>query len=193
MSHLEPSPTGQDLSSIEIDLMRKKHLDHVMEIERRAYSNPWSRGVFESELEQGISRTYLIAHSGRTILGYCGSLYVLDEAHITNIAVDIPFRHLHVGTRLLSHSIRRAWERNIVNVTLEVRVSNAGAQRLYHKFGFQPAGVRKGYYQENGEDALIMWAYDIDTAEYHERIAQIEARAGIPDHSVRRRKRLLWR
>lgn len=179
-------------SEIKIEVMRKRHLDQVLHIESRAYSNPWSRAVFEAELVQGISRSYVVALSGGTVVGYCGSLYITDEAHITNIAVDPDFQRNHIGSRLMSHVVRLAWERRIKGITLEVRVSNFGAQRLYQKFGFQPAGVRKGYYQDSGEDALIMWAYDIDSAEYGERILGIESSIGIK-HPEPRRRRLFWR
>ncbi len=192
MSELKKPDLGRLASSLEVVPMRRRHLDQVMEIERRAYPNPWSRSVFESELSQGITRSYIVALNGRVVVGYCGTLYVIDEAHITNIAVDPEWHNLHVGTRLLSETVRRAWQRQIRAITLEVRVSNLKAQRLYQKFGFQPVGVRKGYYQENNEDALIMWAYDIDSPEYHERILNIEAKAGIVVESGRRRRHL-WR
>ncbi|TAN30365.1 MAG: ribosomal-protein-alanine N-acetyltransferase [Actinomycetota bacterium] len=191
MRELEKPDLGQFLSSLEVVAMRKKHLDQVMDIERRAYPNPWTRSVFESELSQGVTRSYIVALHSRAVTGYCGTLYIIDEAHITNIAVDPDWQRMHIGTLLMSEIVRRAWNRNIQAITLEVRVSNFKAQRLYQRFGFQPAGIRKGYYQENNEDALIMWAYDIDSGEYHERIKNIEAQAGIPVES-RRRRRHLW-
>ena len=190
MSELQKPDVGRFLSLLEVVPMRRKHLDQVMDLERRAYPNPWSRTIFESELSQGVTRSYIVALHGRVVVGYCGTIYVIDEAHITNIAVDPDLHRMHVGTRLLCEMVRRAWDRKIRAITLEVRVSNLKAQRLYQKFGFQPAGIRKGYYQENGEDALIMWAYDIDSAEYHERILNIEAKAGIDLESGRRRRHL---
>lgn len=192
MSELKRSDPVQFINSLDIAVMRKKHLDQVMEIEKRAYTNPWSRSVFESELTQGIVRSYVVVLDGRRVVGYCGVLYVVDEAHITNIAVEPEAHRMNIGTKLLSHTIRRAWERQVVGVTLEVRVSNFAAQRLYQKFGFQPAGVRKGYYQENGEDALIMWAYDIDSPEYHERVNGIESSAGI-SYGMHNWRRRIWK
>lgn len=190
MSELEKPDLKRFVSSLDVVPMRKRHLDRVMHIERRAYPNPWSRSVFESELSQGITRSYLVALQGRVVVGYCGTLYVVDEAHITNIAVDPDWHRMHVGTRLLCETVHRAWARKIRAITLEVRVSNLKAQRLYQIFGFQPAGVRKGYYQESNEDALIMWAYDIDSPEYHERVLNIEARTGIVVENGRRRRHL---
>lgn len=188
MSLVKKHDPGSFLSGIRIEVMRKKHLDQVLEIENRAYPNPWSRAVFLGELAQGITRSYVVAMSNKRIVGYCGVLYVVDEAHITNIAVDPDLHRSRVGTKLLAHVVRLAWERNVKAITLEVRVSNYPAQRLYQKFGFQPAGVRRGYYQESGEDAMIMWAYDIDSSEYHERIRAIEAAAGIEPNQLRVRK-----
>ncbi|MDA8080198.1 MAG: ribosomal protein S18-alanine N-acetyltransferase [Actinomycetota bacterium] len=190
MSELEKPDLSKFLNSLDLTTMRKRHLDMVLDIEHRAYQNPWSRTVFESELSQGITRSYIVALNGRVVVGYCGVLYVVDEAHITNIAVDPNWHRMHIGTRLLSDMVRRAWNRRIGAITLEVRVSNFNAQRLYQKFGFQPAGVRKGYYQESNEDALIMWAYDVDSPEYHERLLNIEAQAGIVVESLRRRRHI---
>ena len=190
MRELEKPDLGKFLNSLDIVAMRKKHLEQVMDIERRAYPNPWTRSVFESELSQGATRSYLVALQGRAVTGYCGTLYVIDEAHITNIAVDPNWQRMYVGTRLMSETVRRAWDRQIQAITLEVRVSNLKAQKLYQMFGFQPAGIRKGYYQENNEDALIMWAYDIDSSEYHERVKSIEANAGLVVESARRRRHL---
>lgn len=192
MSEVKRSDPVQFINSLDIAVMRKRHLDQVMGIEKRAYTNPWSRSVFESELTQGITRSYVVALDGRRVVGYCGVLYVVDEAHITNIAVDPDIHRINIGTKLMSHMIRRAWERQVAGVTLEVRVSNFAAQRLYQKFGFQPAGVRKGYYQENGEDAIIMWAYDINSSEYHERIRAIESKAGISSETRNWRRRI-WK
>ena len=188
MSLVKKHDPGSFLSGIRIEVMRKKHLDQVLEIENRAYPNPWSKAVFLGELAQGITRSYVVALSNKRIVGYCGVLYVVDEAHITNIAVDPDLHRSGVGTKLLAHIVRLAWERNVKGITLEVRVSNYPAQRLYQKFGFQPAGVRKGYYPESGEDAMIMWAYDIDSSEYHERIRAIEVAAGIEPTLLRTRK-----
>ncbi len=192
MSALKESDANSFARSIVVVPMRRRHLARVMEIERQVYQNPWSRGVFESELSQGPTRMYVIASKGRDMVGYCGTLYVLDEAHVTNIAVHPEWQNMGIGTRLLCEVVWRAWKRDIRAITLEVRVSNLTAQRLYGKFGFQPVGVRKGYYQENNEDALIMWAYDIDSPEYHERILNIEAQAGISG-GAGRRLRIQWR
>lgn len=179
------------INLVEMAVMRKKHLDEVMTIERQVYPSPWSRAVFEAELVQGITRSYFVAIYKKDIVGYCGTLYVIDEAHITNIAVSPYYQRKHIATKILSHMVRLSIERQMKAITLEVRVSNLAAQRLYQKFGFQPAGIRKGYYQENGEDALIMWAYDIDSPQYRERLLGIEAGAGIV-LNARPKRRRIW-
>ena len=98
----------------------------------------------------------------------------VDDGHITTVAVD-PIWHRHgIATRMLLALARGAKQRGCKNLTLEVRMSNAGAQSLYQRFGFVPAGVRKGYYPETGEDALIMWANDIDAQPYAARLAAID-------------------
>jgi ribosomal-protein-alanine N-acetyltransferase len=97
------------------------------------------------------------------------------DAHVTTIAVDPEFHRLKVGTRLLLALARAAVARGATGLTLEVRMSNEGAQALYRQFGFVPAGIRKNYYVETNEDALVMWAHDVDHPEYAARLEQIEA------------------
>ena len=160
---------------VRISPMRRRHLRAVLRIEAQVYPRPWSFGLFVSELSQKGTRCYVVAHVGRTLVGYAGMLQTLDDAHVTNIAVD-PAWHRHgIGARLLLTLVREAQARGLRHVTLEVRVSNHGAQALYRRFGFVPAGIRKDYYPETPEDALVMWAHDIDTPAYAERLAAIEA------------------
>lgn len=192
MSDVKKDEAAAPCGPVVVNPMRKRHLDQILAIEARAYPNPWTRTVFENELAQGITRSYVVAQVGREVVGYCGVLYVVDEAHITNIAVDPRYHRMRIGTRLMAHAVRQAWDRRITGITLEVRMSNFAAQRLYQKFGFQPAGVRRGYYQDSGEDAMIMWAYDVDSPEYRERVSSIEAAAGIRAANAKPKRRL-WR
>jgi ribosomal-protein-alanine N-acetyltransferase len=101
-----------------------------------------------------------------------------DDGHITTLAVDPAWHRNKIGTRLLLTLARTAIRRGASNLTLEVRVTNTAAQEMYRRFGFRPAGIRKNYYVETNEDALVMWAHDVDTPEYGRRLAEIEA--GIP-------------
>ena len=146
--------------------MRRRHLKGVMAIERQVYPRPWSPNLFLSEMRQGRNRAYLVATIEAEVVGYAGLLCYGDEAHVTTIAVDPDQQRKKIGMRLLYELIERARDMGAVAVSLEVRVTNWGAQRMYGRFGFRPIGVRKNYYQEIGEDALVMWTDDIRTPEY---------------------------
>ena len=165
---------------VAIEPMRRRHLVHMMPIELASYPKPWSRTVFESELDQvrDGTRTYLVARRGRVVVGYAG-IWITpdpagDQAHITNIAVAPDHRRTGVATQLMLAMARDAIGRGCVAWTLEVRVSSTGAQELYRRFGFAPAGVRRQYY-ENTEDAIVMWCHDIQSTEYAERLEQLDA------------------
>lgn len=162
-------------SSVEIAPMRRRHLRGVMAIERQVYTRPWSPNLFIAEMTETNARAYLVARFDKTIVGYAGLICYGDEAHVTNIAVDPQQQRLGVGTRLLHELITRAIEIGGHAVSLEVRVTNWGAQRLYGRFGFRPVGIRRNYYQELHEDALIMWTDDIRTRQYTDRLRVIEA------------------
>jgi ribosomal-protein-alanine N-acetyltransferase len=159
--------------------MRRRHLRAVLAIENRVYPKPWSPGVFDAELDQMRDgyRYYVVIRQGSTVLGYAGLLYSGDDAHVTNIAVDPDHRRAGLGARLLAHLAHHGRDAGFINLTLEVRVSNTGAQELYRKFGFVPAGVRKNYY-EDVEDAIVMWCHDIGTDAYAARLAELESHHG---------------
>lgn len=142
---------------VEIRPMRVKDIDAILEIERLSFTTPWSRSAFLSELVENERAYYQVAWVGRQIAGYLGMWLVADEGHITNIAVHPRWRKLGVASRLLLAAAEVARERGALRLTLEVRVSNDAAQRLYRKHGFLPVGIRKSYYRDNNEDALIMW------------------------------------
>jgi ribosomal-protein-alanine N-acetyltransferase len=154
--------------------MRRRHLRSVMRIEAQVYPRPWSLPLFMSELNLRTSRIYYVARVNAVVVGYCGVMLVEEDAHITNIAVDPAWHRNGIATRLLLNAARQAAARGATRLTLEVRMSNAGAQALYRRFGFEPAGVRKNYYAESREDALIMWAYGLGTPEYTARLGAIE-------------------
>ena len=164
----EPGP-----AELEIGRMRRRHLRGIMAIERQVYPRPWSPSLFIAEMSDPSNRSYIVARIGRDVVGYAGMICYGDEAHVTTIAVDPVHQRRKIGMRLLSELIETAIEMGARAVSLEVRVSNWGAQRLYTRFGFRPVGVRKGYYQETGEDALVMWADDVHTAEYERLLSSI--------------------
>jgi [ribosomal protein S18]-alanine N-acetyltransferase len=169
----EPGP-----ADLEITRMRRRHLRGVMAIERQVYPRPWSPSLFIAEMSEPSNRSYMVAKSGRDVVGYAGMICYGDEAHVTTIAVDPEHQRRKIGTRLLFELIQTAIDMGARAVSLEVRVSNWGAQRMYTRFGFRPVGVRKGYYQETGEDALVMWADDVHTADYERLLEGIIDAAG---------------
>ncbi|MGD9702738.1 MAG: ribosomal protein S18-alanine N-acetyltransferase [Acidimicrobiia bacterium] len=158
-----------------IEPMRRRHLRSVLTIEAKVYPKPWTLGVFHTELEGARlgERQYVVARFDGEVVGYGGLMFVGDEAHVTNIAVDPACHRRGIGTTLLVTLARIAIDRGCRHLSLEVRVSNTAAQELYRRFGFAPAGVRKNYY-ENVEDAIVMWCHDIDTAAYLDRLRALE-------------------
>ena len=158
---------------LEITRMRRRHLKGVMSIERQVYPRPWSPNLFLSEMNEPRNRAYLVAKIGLDVVGYGGLMCYGDEAHVTTIAVHPSHHRNKIGTRLMFELIQEAIRMSAVAVSLEVRVTNWGAQRMYGRFGFRPVGIRKNYYQETGEDALIMWTDDIRTADYRQRLQRI--------------------
>ena len=159
---------------VKIVPMRRRHLRSVLRIEDQVYPRPWSLAVFHGEIaSRDGSRLYVVAKVDSSVVGYAGLLYQLRDGHVTNVAVD-PAHHRHtIGTRLMLTLGRQARIAGAKNLTLEVRVSNRGAQLMYQSFGFAPVGMRQRYY-EGVEDAIVMWANDIDSVAYGERLDAIE-------------------
>jgi ribosomal-protein-alanine N-acetyltransferase len=172
----EAARHGTRLDDLEVRLtaMRRRHLRSVLRIEQRVYPRPWTYGLFLGEIGQRATRVYLVARVGATVVGYAGSFQAVDESHVTTVVVDPDWHRRGVATRLMLALARAAVDRGSHSLTLEVRVGNAGAQALYRRFGFVPAGMRKAYYPDNREDALVMWAHDIHSPAYAARLADIE-------------------
>jgi ribosomal-protein-alanine N-acetyltransferase len=156
--------------------MRRRDLRHVMAIEEVVFPEPWSMAVFASELSLREGRAYRVARDGRRVAGYFGLMFVDEEAHVTTVAVAPGYQRRGVGTALMLEAARTALDAGSRHLSLEVAAGNERAQALYRRFGFAPVGVRKGYYQRTGEDAFVMWAYDVGSPAYAERLAGIEAR-----------------
>jgi ribosomal-protein-alanine N-acetyltransferase len=175
----EPPPAALDVSLVP---MRRRHLRPVLRIEAQVYPRPWSLSLFLSELALRSTRVYTVARAHGVVVGYCGLMLTGPDGHVTTIAVDPEYHRHAIASRLLANMARQALARGARHLTLEVRVTNQPAQALYRKFGFHPAGVRKNYYVETNEDALVMWADDIDSDDYAARLARIEA--GIPGTTV---------
>lgn len=140
----------------------------VLEIERRSFPTPWSERAFLSELTQNAYAHYVVGLVGGRVVAYGGMWLILDEAHVTNIAVHPDFRGHGLGHRLLLELERRAASHGCTRMTLEVRPSNAKAQKLYRQHGFEARGLRPGYYTDTHEDAIIMWKDDLGGSNLHE-------------------------
>ncbi len=170
---------GRTDAGLDIEPVRKRHLPEMLPIEQSSYPQPWTPGVFQSELDlvRLGQRHYLVARRGGAVVGYGGLMFVVDDAHVTNIAVAPAHRREGVATRLLAELAWEAIARGCSALTLEVRANNAAAQALYRSFGFVPAGVRKKYY-ENVDDAIVMWCTDLAEPGYRERLAGLCPEAG---------------
>jgi [ribosomal protein S18]-alanine N-acetyltransferase len=137
--------------------MNLEDLDQIMVVEHESFTLPWSREAFYNELTKNQFAVYVVIELEGRVVGYCGAWIVMDEAHITNVALLPEVRGKKLGEALMREMIEVAKERGVRTMTLEVRVSNAIAQSLYRKLGFQDGAIRKGYYTDNYEDALVMW------------------------------------
>jgi ribosomal-protein-alanine N-acetyltransferase len=149
--------TGRQEPSLEFRSMQLDDISTICEIEKEAFPTPWTSGAFYNELVNNHFARYLVMEVGGEIAGYAGMWLIMDEAHITNIAVRRQYRGRKLGERLIFELMNTAAFLGAAKMTLEVRVSNLIAQNLYVKMGFSAAGVRRGYYTDNNEDAIIMW------------------------------------
>ncbi|MBE3596884.1 MAG: ribosomal protein S18-alanine N-acetyltransferase [Hydrogenibacillus sp.] len=138
--------------------MTEADVSAVAALDRLVFTLPWSEASFRHEVVHNPLARYVVLEDDGAIIGYAGMWLVFDEAHVTNIAVHPAHRGRGYGARLLKHLTDIARDHSISKMTLEVRASNAVARRLYAKFGFRAAGLRPGYYEDTGEDAIIMWA-----------------------------------
>lgn len=153
--------------------MTVQDIPRVLEIERESFRTPWPTDAYTHELKENRLATYVVARLEDRLVGYAGMWVILDEAHITTIAVEPHFRGQHIGERLLIGLIQAAMERGARWMTLEVRRSNGAAQSLYRKYGFREIGTRKGYYSDNREDAIVMWTGNLRERDFQERLRQL--------------------
>lgn len=161
--------------SIRFRRMTVADVQIVLELERATYPQPWSEGVFLDELSRS-DRVYLVADSAGIIVGFCGLMLVDVDAHVTTLTVRPESRQAGLGTKLMLELISAGLDMGARNLTLEVRATNTGAQRLYEKFGMAAVGVRKHYYRD--DDAVIMWVTEIDQPEYGQRLDRIRGAFG---------------
>jgi ribosomal-protein-alanine N-acetyltransferase len=160
---------------VRIEAMRLEDLDEVERIEQASFSTPWPPNAYRSELMTNRLATYLVARIEDRIVAYGGMWLMVDEAHITTFAVHPAWRRQRIGERLLLAFLDLARDRHAREATLEVRLSNLAARRLYEKYGFRPVGLRPRYYSDNNEDALIMTTEPLADARTRDRIEQRRA------------------
>ena len=135
----------------------EKDIETLVEIEKQSFAVPWPADAFYHDIQHNRFAAYVMIELDQVVVGYCGLWIILDEAHITNIAILPNYRGQKLGETLLNKIMSVAKEAGAESMTLEVRVSNEAAKGLYKKLGFQEGGIRKYYYTDNGEDARVMW------------------------------------
>lgn len=150
-------PNQPEDTEVAVRDMYLSDLDAVMTIETSSFPTPWSRSAFQSELMENNFAVYQVLDFHGRIVSYGGMWMILDEAHVTNVAVHPDFRGCHLGERMMEGLMQKAKTLGALRMTLEVRRTNVVAQNLYQKLGFIQLGVRRGYYTEPREDAFIMW------------------------------------
>jgi len=163
-----------NIEIVKIRRLTSNDIDSVIKIEEASYgAHHWSKESFLNEISNELAKYYALHNSEGILAGYAGCWHILEEAHITTIAVAPNYRGKRYGSALLHRIIDDCYLAKIKYITLEVRVSNAAAVDLYEKYGFTSFGTRKGYYQDNNEDALIMWTKNIFFDEFKNRYENI--------------------
>lgn len=146
------------MEDVEISKMTSEDLDDVYEIDKESFPIPWSKASFEDELKNMLA-TYFVAKLNGKIVGYIGMWMIIDECHITNIAVHPKYRRIGIASKLVEKTLDYCNESGVSYVLLEVRLNNFSAQNLYERFGFKSDGIRKGYYKNPDgtyDDAILM-------------------------------------
>lgn len=175
-----------NIETVTIKKMTQEDIDGVIKIEASAYGDHhWSKDSFMSEISNDLAHYYALYNSDNVLAGYAGCWHIMEEAHITTIAIAPEYRKRYYGQALLKRVIDDCYKEKIKYITLEVRESNEPAINLYSKYGFTSFGKRKGYYQDNNEDALIMWTKNIFFDEfktiYEKNIETLERMININD------------
>lgn len=145
------------MAKFSIRRMEIEDIDQVLFVDKTCFTAPWSRGIYEQEIENNQFADYFVVEESEQIIGYVGLWIVADDAQITNIALLPRFRGYGIGKNLFGYAMQYATGNGAARLSLEVRVSNVAAQSLYEKFGLEKGGVRTNYYPDNGEDAYVMW------------------------------------
>jgi len=162
--------------TLEVEPMSLEDIPDILRVEALCFSTPWPRNAFHNELTENRLAHYFVGRCGDEIAAYGGLWVILEDAHITTVAVHPGFQRQHYGERMLVRLLEEAVERGACWITLEVRESNVAAQELYKKYGFTIVNTRRGYYSDNDENALVMWAGNLKGAIYQSRLAALKAR-----------------
>ncbi|WP_163538259.1 ribosomal protein S18-alanine N-acetyltransferase [Gracilibacillus sp. YIM 98692] len=137
--------------------MTENDIEAVSQIDEKSFPKPWPKQIYYEEMNLNQYAKYFVTTVNEEVVGFCGTWMVLDEAQVTNIAIHPAYRGRGLGEGLFQYVINYAVAHDVKHLSLEVRMSNLVAQRMYKKFGLQPGGVRKNYYTDNQEDALVLW------------------------------------
>lgn len=148
------------MNQVCIRRMQTLDIEAVLKVEQASFSTPWSQQAFESEMKNELT-CYLVLCEDKKVIGYAGMWIIVDEAHVTNVAVLPAYRGRGLGEKLMFALKETAAARGAVSMTLEVRPSNQTAQNLYEKLGFVRCGARRNYYADTSEDAVIMWCHHL--------------------------------
>ncbi|MDE2571915.1 MAG: ribosomal protein S18-alanine N-acetyltransferase [bacterium] len=149
-------------------------IPEVTRIEQLSFSTVWPPNAFHNEIKDNKLAHYFVGRIGARVVAYGGLWVILEDSHVTTIAVHPEMRGLHLGERMLGHLIDEAIARDASWITLEVRESNRGAQSLYTKYGFTVVSTRRGYYSDNNENALVMWAGNLKGEIYRNRLRALK-------------------
>ena len=142
--------------TVTVRRMHEMDVDGVLAVEQQSFTTPWSRNGFVTEMKNELAYYLVMVYSGK-IIGYAGMWIIVYEAHVTNVSISPEYLGQKLGQQLMTELIERAKVRGAVSMTLEVRAANTIAQSMYKKFGFVSRGIRRNYYTDTHEDAVIMW------------------------------------
>lgn len=160
------------MTQLRLEAMAPRDIDAVRRIDEDAYSHPWSVATWRKELANA-DRLHLVALDGDDVVGHAGLLFVLDEVHVTTVATRADREGEGIATALLAQLLTSARAHGSTAATLEVRAADTRPQRLYARFGFRPAGVRREYYHAPDDDGIVMWLHDLDGDEVAARLARL--------------------
>ena len=161
--------------TLDIAPMNIEDIPEVLRVEALCFVTPWPRNAFQNELTENKLAHYFVGRVDDAIVAYGGLWVILEDAHITTVAVRPSHQRQRLGERILVHLLDEAIERGACWVTLEVRESNTAAQELYRKYGFTVVNTRRGYYSDNDENALVMWAGNLKGAVFQNRLNALKA------------------